>query len=102
MIIRILRALVVAAAFVGMYLYAPGVLELSTSKVESAERVVSAKDLTLTCVGSVFTSGGNSGTSTSKFTRLSSTAVALSYSGASGTKLKGLGGKQTTGFGVRQ
>jgi len=102
MIIRILRALIVAAAFVGMYLYAPGVLELSTGKVESAERVVSAKDLTLTCSGSAFTAGGSSGTSTSKFSRLSSTAVALTYSGASGTKLKGLAGKQTTGYGIRQ
>jgi len=98
MIIRILRALVVAGAFIGMYLYAPGVIELSTGKVESAQRVVSAKDLTLTCSGSAFTAGGSSGTSTTKFSRLSSTAVSLSYSGASGTKLKGLGGKQTTGY----
>ena len=102
MILRILRTLLIAAAFVGMYLYAPEVVQLSTGKVESAQRVVSAKDLTLSCNGSAFTSGGNSGTSTSKFSRLSSTVVALSYSGVSGTTLKGEGGKLTKGYGVRQ
>lgn len=102
MILRILRTLLIAAAFVGMYLYAPEVVQLSTGKVESAQRVVSAKDLTLSCTGSAFTSGGNSGTSTSKFSRLGSTVVALSYSGVSGTTLKGEGGKLTKGYGVRQ
>ncbi len=102
MILRILRTLLIAAAFVGMYLYAPEVVQLSTGKVESAQRVVSAKDLTLSCNGSAFTSGGNSGTSTSKFSRLGSTVVALSYSGVSGTTLKGEGGKLTKGYGVRQ
>ncbi len=102
MILRVLRTLLIAAAFVGMYLYAPEVVQLSTGKVESAQRVVSAKDLTLSCNGSAFTSGGNSGTSTSKFSRLGSTVVALSYSGVSGTTLKGEGGKLTKGYGVRQ
>lgn len=102
MILRVLRTLLIAATIVGMYLYAPEVVQLSTGKVESAQRVVSAKDLTLSCSGSAFTSGGNSGTSTSKFSRLGSTVVALSYSGVSGTTLKGEGGKLTKGYGVRQ
>ncbi len=102
MINRILRTILVALAFVGMYVYAPGVIQLSTGSVEATQRVVSARDLTLSCSGSAFTAGGSSGTSTSKFSRLSSIAVGLTYSGASGTKLKGLDGKLTTGYGVRQ
>lgn len=101
MVIRILRTLVVAATLIGIFLYGPSVIDISTGKVQAQQKLVSAKDLTLTCNGSAFTAG-SSGTSTTKFSRLSSTSVALSYSGVSGTKLKSLAGLQTTGYGVRQ
>jgi P pilus assembly chaperone PapD len=102
MISRILRFVLVFGVATSVVVLGSPLSLLSTPKVESKIHEVSAKDLQITCTGSVFVAGGKNQTSVSSFKRIGNSSSSISYSAVTGTALKGYSANPITGYGVRQ